>query len=290
MTNPFGAVSGTTTISGDLVVEYNGNGESFNGDTSAFTITGSLGFVFSGNSSYNNGTINADTVEFSGLNTYNNGTIYADTVEFSGDFSYNNNSCTITGDTIFSGLNAINRGTVTGNADFQYTGTLAAGGITNPFGAVSGTTTISGDLVVEYNGNGESFNGSTSGFNISGSLGFVFSGLNTYNNGTIYADTVEFSGSYSTNLVTSTITAPIVRFTGVGSYAMGTITGDVYFEHPSSYPNLLNLTGNAIFKNPTAVEAAFSLNLFSGGNSPFTTNNPTSIKLPFADIVGAGLL
>ena len=240
-----GVISGTpsadvlaqVTVQGDsaLNVTLASTDFTFEDSSSSFgTLTGDC--VFSGYSSANNNNITGDC-EFSGAGSYNNVTVAGNCV-FSGDLSYNGG--TVDGNAIFSGVAATNNGTITGDADFQWSGIYYD--YANPFGTVSGTVTISGDVVCEYNSSNASFSGDTTAYVITGSLSFLFSGSSSYNDGKIVAN-CEFSGAFSYN--NDDVVGNCI-FSGSHSSNLLNITGDCTFSGDQSFNDGI-ISGACIF-------------------------------------------
>ena len=240
----------------------------------AGTITGNCFFsegVSSGNAPYNGGPITGDC-EF-GPWAYNSSTITGDCL-FSGNYSTNDGS--IIGDVVFSGEYSMNSmaGTITGTVDFTLGSAVVNEGIINGDVAFGGSSanngTINGNVTFEANsinsamivGNASFFGGSA----YNGGSGIVdgsayFYG-DAYNNGIInfgffYGSSIHFGNANG------------ARFYDDSSNRNGSVSGVAYFHSASSVITTMNIANE-------------------NGVAPF--NGVASLSMPFADVLGTGLL
>lgn len=173
-------------------------------------------------------------------------------------------------------------GIISGNCELAFDATVLGNNVTNPFFNIDGTVTISGNLVVEYSGNDEYFDGNTSAFVVTGSLGFVFSGTGSYNYGTVVGG-VTLSGSGSSN--SGTITGNVVA-SGLNSFIGGTVTGICNMVSPTAYCYNAVVIGTVIVRNIGGVQ-----NMLLKQHTAFDTATYTpTLLFPFADVLGTGLL
>jgi hypothetical protein len=340
------------TIDNVATLQFNG-ASSYNGATGVISNTTDV--ELAGVGSYNAGAITATTVTFSGNASYHYSGQITGSAVYTGPNSY---------------MDCGNGATVVGTVDYQWSGTWALP-ILSPFqtASASGGMTISGDIVVQVS---PQFDSDMTGLSVTGSVEFqfqtnafnngtivtgsdvtfgdgayngngktidcsnaanvVFSGTNSYNDGSIIsAVDVHFSGAGSYN-DGSIISAVDVHFSGAGSYqtATGTISasGTVYVSGQNAYVasgitassclftgsgtgayqavfNGCSVIANApaqftfdrvdlqngstmTFKNRESLVSAIQTQGVS--NAAMFTTDPGTVKLPFADILGTGLL
>ncbi len=247
------------------------DGEQWTVDTTGWTASvGLLTWVFNGTSN-NTGILNGDA-DFLGLDSHNHFGIVNGNAYFGP--AVNPNTFTL-GEAI---------GTITAHCELAIDVAVIGGADTDPFSNISGTVTISGNLIVVYNGNSESFIGNTSAFVVTGSLEFVFSGDGSQNNGTIFGD-VTFSGADSGNSPSGLIIGN-VTCSGEQSYIAGNVTGVCNMVAPTAFCYEAEIIGTVIFRELQTVKTT----LLQASN-PFNTNAYTpTLVFPFADVLGTGLL
>jgi len=219
-------------------------------------------------------------------------------VEFSGMGS-GHISGTITGDVIYTGVGSymdVDQGaSVTGSVSYNWSGafTMVIPSMFNPDGTSSGMT-INGDIVATLSGNFNTM--SMFGLSILGSLRIVLDG-GTIDSGYVVASELELDGTSST--ITNNVTLNVAGGDIIMSGAFPSLANNVSIANgslivTSKTPTIINTFGaNAAtieFRNAEGL--IYLLYAAGGANAPiFADQIPISeTKLPFADILGTGLL
>jgi hypothetical protein len=299
------------TIDSVTTLQFNGSGSYNDGPITATTVT------FSGDGSKHEFGLITGNVVYTGPNSYmdcGNGATVVGTVDYQWSGTWmlpvaspfnvaSTSGMTISGDIVAqvvtpfdSDMTGIN---ITGSVEFQFQ--------TNA--SNNGTIITASDVTFAdgaYNGNGKSIE-------CANAANVIFSGTSSYNDGAITgAVDVHFSGAGSYQTATGTITASgTVYVSGQNAYVGSSVTASsclftgsgtgayqavftgcsVIANAPAQFTlDRVDLQGGSTmtFKNRESLVSAIQTQGLS--NAAMFTTDPGTVNLPFADILGTGML